>query len=108
MYKISSKQNSLDVFSRSRAALMGAATLFILLAHCYIRFDVISPDKWMITKAWNIANELFVGSVDIFVFLSGMSMFFSMKKDPSVKNFYKKRALRILPAYFNVASLWYI
>lgn len=96
------------LFSDTRNILMGFATVLVLLYHVYIRMDVISPDKWVITRSWQALTLLLYGSVDIFLFLSGMSLFYSFSKDSSLKSFYKKRAVRILPPYFIVASLWYI
>lgn len=46
-----------------------------------------------------------IGSVgvELFIFLSGISLFFSMKKDEKVKQFYKKRIKRIIPTYLTIA-----
>ena len=41
--------------------------------------------------------------VDIFLFLSGFSMYHSLKKNPSINHFYNRRLIRILPTYLLIA-----
>lgn len=49
------------------------------------------------TKIYNFA--LGSSGVEIFLFLSGMGLFYSMSGDPGLSRFYRKRLRRILPAY---------
>lgn len=54
---------------------------------------------------WSFFNRLTAigyGGVDIFFFLSGFGLFYSSLKKTSAIQFYKKRILRILPAYLLV------
>ena len=41
--------------------------------------------------------------VDIFLFLSGFSMYHSLSRNDNIVKFYRKRLLRILPAYLIIA-----
>ena len=49
------------------------------------------------TKIYNLA--LGSSGVEIFLFLSGMGLFYSLSGDPRLSEFYRKRLTRILPAY---------
>ena len=84
--------------SRYRGELMGAAMLFIMLFH-------VSLPR----------NDLFFGlrrmgniGVDMFLFLSGLGLWFSWMKKPSARHFFTKRYLRIYPAWLIMACLYYI
>jgi len=58
---------------------------------------------------WFPFNRLTVlgyGGVDLFFFLSGFGLFYSCSKDDSFLAFYRKRFLRVYPAFFVVLLLW--
>lgn len=44
----------------------------------------------------------------MFLFLSGIGLWYSWVKTPSFKQFYKRRLLRIFPAWLIMSSLYYI
>src|SRR5574344_1569224 len=46
--------------------------------------------------------------VDMFLFLSGIGLWFSWVKNPDVKRFFIRRYLRIYPAWLIIACLFYI
>ncbi|MDK7740766.1 acyltransferase family protein, partial [Veillonella nakazawae] len=46
--------------------------------------------------------------VDIFLFLSGMGLWFSWSKHPDTKDFYLRRWLRVYPTWLIMACLYYI
>lgn len=84
--------------SRYRGELMGAAIFFIVLFHAPLaRADAF----FGLRRCGNIG-------VDMFLFLSGIGLWFSWVKTPSFRLFYKRRLLRIFPAWLIVASLYYI
>ena len=84
--------------SRYRGELMGAAIFFIVLFHVGLpRNDTF----YGLCRCGNIG-------VDMFLFLSGIGLWFSWVKNPSVKQFYKRRLLRIFPAWLIMSSLYYI
>lgn len=92
------KDIELANISRFRGELMGAAMLFIILFHVGLpRTDLF----FGLRRCGNIG-------VDIFLFLSGVGLWFSWVKQPSTWSFYRRRLLRILPAWLIMASLYYI
>ena len=46
--------------------------------------------------------------VDIFLFLSGVGLWFSWVKTPDVRRFYRRRLLRIVPTWLVVATAFYL
>ena len=84
--------------SRYRGELMGAAIIFIVLFHAPLaRADAF----FGLRRCGNIG-------VDMFLFLSGIGLWYSWVKTPSFKQFYKRRLLRIFPAWLIMSSLYYI
>lgn len=81
--------------STYRDALMGLAILWIVLFHAEVTFPAwCRPLMWL--------KETGYGGVDIFLFLSGMGLYYSLQKNPSLSRFYRNRAVRILPTYWIV------
>ena len=80
------KDIELANISRFRGELMGAAMLFIILFHVGLP-----------------RTDLFFG-----LRRCGIGLWFSWVKQPSTWSFYRRRLLRILPAWLIMASLYYI
>lgn len=76
--------------STYRSELMGWAILWIMMLH--FTFNQIKPLGF-------IAQYGYAG-VEIFMFVSGYGLFFSLSKDHQIARFYKKRLLRIFPTYY--------
>ena len=55
----------------------------------------------------HIFHNMGIFGVDMFLMVSGLGIYYSMRKSKSIGDFYKKRAIRILPAYFLIAISWY-
>lgn len=92
------KDIELENISRYRGELMGVAMLFVILFHVGLPRD----DMFFgLRRMGNIG-------VDIFLFLSGMGLWFSWTKHPDTKDFYLRRWLRIYPAWLIMSSLYYI
>lgn len=84
--------------SRYRGELMGAAILFIILFHIPLpRSDMF----FGLRRCGNIG-------VDMFLFLSGIGLWYSWLKQPSFSNFYKRRLLRIFPTWLVISSIYYL
>ena len=80
--------NCLSLLSKHRSALMGFAILWIVLYHLPMGFR-------------NFIVNVGYGGVDIFLFLSGFGLFYSMSlNNYSTGQFYKKRLKRILPEFW--------
>lgn len=92
------KNIELANISRYRGELMGIAMIFIFLFH------IALPRSNMFFGLRRIGN---IG-VDMFLFLSGVGLWFSWMKHPSLKHFFKRRYLRVYPAWFIISCLYYI
>jgi len=88
----------LSNISKFRGELMGAAMLFIILFHVGL------PQSDAFYGLRRMGN---VG-VDMFLFLSGIGLWFSWTRTPSYRHFYLRRFIRVYPAWFIVACLYYI
>lgn len=75
--------------SRYRTQLMGLSILMIMVFHSYLGMN---------TNYMLIEIATFDIAVDFFAILSGLGVYFSFEKNDSIRLFYKKRLLRILPA----------
>ena len=82
--------------SRYRGELMGAAMLFIVLFHVDLpRYDLY----YGLRRCGNVG-------VDMFLFLSGIGLWYSWSKNTSLRQFFLNRYIRIYPAWLIVASLY--
>lgn len=89
-----------------RSELMGAAMLWVMLFHAYpFRFGLLPLDA--------VKQAGFAG-VDIFLLLSALGLYVSLERTGTrtkLLAFYRRRAVRVLPAYWLVVglySLWLI
>lgn len=80
---------ALQDISTCRSALMGFAMLWIVFYHFGFHAPVIS----------HFTRFGYTG-VDIFMFLSGFGLFYSLQKKQGLSNYFKKRVVRIFPSYF--------
>jgi peptidoglycan/LPS O-acetylase OafA/YrhL len=80
--------------STYRSELMGWSIVWILMLH--FGFYALKPLGF-------VAQYGYAG-VDIFFFVSGFGLFFSLDNKPSLLAFYRKRLVRIFPAYYIVGA----
>ncbi|MBQ9647480.1 MAG: acyltransferase [Oscillospiraceae bacterium] len=86
---------SYKVLSKYRSELMGVAMLWVM---CFHAFDLDLGSETLN----NLRADGF-GGVDIFILLSSMGLAMSLsRKEVDFERFMRRRALRILPAYFAV------
>ncbi|MDA3802070.1 acyltransferase [Lactobacillus delbrueckii] len=87
-------------FSRYRSSMFGLSIIGIMVFH---HFEHIRSAHLLLKSEqfW----DYYIGStvVDFFLFLSGMGLFYSLTKNDDICQFYKKRLVRILPAYLLVS-----
>jgi len=88
----------LSDLSRWRGELMGLAMIFVMLFHVWMPK---SNPMYGLVRCGNVG-------VDIFLMLSGIGLWFSWSKNPNLKRFFKRRFLRVYPAWLLIASLHYI
>ena len=84
--------------SRYRAEQMGAAMLFVILFH--VALDRGDP-FYGLRRCGNVG-------VDIFLFLSGVGLWYSWTKTPDMRQFYRRRLLRIVPTWLVCATAFYL
>lgn len=103
----SKKTYNLFQISEARNVLFGIATLWIgffhsknLLMSFYTSNPVINYLFHAIKGSGNVG-------VDMFLFLSGIGLYFSFVKDSRVLSFWKRRLIRILPTAFVIAACYY-
>ena len=83
----------LNLISKYRTTLMGIAVLWVILHHC----DCNAHCNLGFLYAFPLLNIGYSG-VDIFLFLSGFGIYYSLNKMPDVAKFLLKRFIRFLPA----------
>lgn len=88
----------LSNLSRYRGELMGAAMLFIVLFHV----SLSRTDPFFgLRRCGNVG-------VDMFLFLSGMGLWHSWVRTPSLRQFFVRRYARVYPVWLVMASAYYI
>ncbi len=98
---------SLSALSTTRDLLFGFATVWIILFHSYISFKIAMPNQPVLAEILGLIKEHGNKGVDMFLFMSGIGLYYSMSQNPRLRDFYKKRATRILPAVFIVSFIWF-
>ena len=84
--------------SHHRSELMGLAMIAIVLFH--VNVPRLSP----LYGLWRMGNM----GVDVFLFLSGVGLWYALTSNTSLKRFFTRRYLRIYPTWLLVASLYYV
>lgn len=95
--------NKWSVFSNERSALYGISILSIIIFHYFENLNASDFSVGLCSIGAVYLRIIGSVGVELFIFLSGISLFFSMKKDEKVKQFYKKRIKRIIPTYLTIA-----
>lgn len=89
---------NLGKISAYRGELMGFAILIVMLFH----MGVPRSSSWYgLVRMGNLG-------VDIFLFLSGMGLWYSWSKNPALRQFYFNRVIRIYPAWLIIAGYYFI
>ena len=95
------KRFSWGLLSEYRREIMGVACLWILWHHNFCAWpSVLEP----LRKLGNYGNA----GVDIFLFLSGVGLYFAYQKKTKLTDFYKRRYVRLLIPYFLIATPYWI
>ena len=92
------------LISKYRNSIMGVAAIIIVIMHYFVELypHLLPSAVETIIKRGNIGT-------DVFLFVSGMGLFFSMSKNNRPKDFYLKRIKRvILPTLFISLPYWLI
>lgn len=91
----------INQISKQRSFIYGVATLWIVIIHSpLLLFESIGA----VGKFLDFFCSQDVG-VDIFLFMSGISLYYSYSKDSNLKSFYLKRVLRLFPPAMLIALI---
>ncbi len=99
-----SVQDGFLLLNRYRGALMGFAALWIYILH---EWQTISGEHLRALWVETFIKRIGFCGVDIFLFLSGMGVVYSIAKSKNVFAFYGKRLKRIILPFVFVALLYY-
>lgn len=98
---------NLFTISEARNVIFGLATLWIGLFHSnYLTLELYTKNQFLIDVFKNFRGSGNIG-VDMFLFLSGVGLFFSFSKDSRVGSFWKKRLMRVVPSAFLIAVVYF-
>jgi len=92
---MSNLPTNLKEISTYRSELMGWSILWIMMLH--FTFNQIAPLGF-------VAQYGFAG-VEIFLFVSGLGLYYSLERDKDLGHFYKKRLFRIFPTYYIIGII---
>lgn len=102
------KTFDLAIVSKYRGPIYGFAILWVVLFHAW----AIDGVDYSFDQDWLLPFKLFIDTgnvgVDIFLLLSGICMYFSWHRNPSVRDYLVKRASRIfLPVLVIDGIYWF-
>ena len=93
--------NAYQRISRYKSQLMGIAILIVVYGHFFYYHSGLKDYTQL-----NITMWYTVGSVDIFMFLSGFGIYHSLSKNDNPLRFLQRRMSRLLPAYLPFIVLY--
>ncbi len=96
-----------SLLSKYRAQLFGISILSIMIFH-YFEDYLASGERQLLLFAKGYNTLLGSIGVEFFLFLSGMGMFFSLKKSDAIIPFYQKRLSRVMLPYAVYGLLFWI
>lgn len=98
-----------SLLSRYRSQLFGISIIGIMIFHYFE--NVLNMTKGGITREIAYITNQFFGSigVEVFLFLSGLGLYFSLSNRYNIEDFYKKRFVRILVPYLLYGCIiWFV
>lgn len=100
----------LSAISKYRRQIFGLTILEIIIFHYFetVLFHGSEVHRYLYLSAKLFLTLLGSIGVDVFLFLSGMGIFQSLKKDGNVLRFYRKRLLRVVLPYGIVGLAFWI
>ena len=91
------------MISRYRTEIMGYAILGVMLAH--IKTIGNYPDTIIAKAIGLVCYSVFTGG---FVFLSGLGLYSSLYKNNNIKDFLRKRVIRLLIPYILISTPYFV
>ena len=86
--------------SGCRDELKGIAILWVVFFHA------AAPGVNAFGNVLDTVQGIGYGGVDIFFFLMGYGLYYSLKKNPNVAYYWKRRLQRVLPSYLPLIICW--
>lgn len=84
------------LLSRYRNEIKGCAILWVVFFHARLGLEGLLYQ----------VQRIGYGGVDIFFFMSGFGLFYSLEKDADLGRYLKRRGERLLPAYLPFCLMW--
>ncbi|MCI6465883.1 MAG: acyltransferase [Faecalicatena sp.] len=104
MNKVKNHEITWKILSTYRSQIMGVAIIWIMLLHGMEAYPQIYKEFPLI----GFVMERGMIGVEMFLFVSGMGMFFSFTKNDNIKYFYFKRIDRVLIPYLLISLPFWI
>ena len=92
------------LLSKYKNELYGFSILWIMLFHGIITKNIALPKSINFLKKFLIYGNI---GVEVFLFLSGICLYFSLKKNDNIVNFYWKRIIRVFIPFLIIDGLWW-
>ena len=115
--KMNNNESGFDLgwISKYRDELFGISIIAIILFHYSVDFNsainkgTIGMEPFLLKSSIILDYFKWISSigVEIFIFLSGMGLYFSFSNNCKINAFYKKRYLRLLIPYIIVAAIFW-
>jgi len=84
------------MLSKHRNVLMGFAAIWIVCFHANLKTNIFLIDAFFSSGDYG---------VDIFVFLSGFGLSYSLARNPDFYNYFRRRMKRLLPGFYFISLL---
>lgn len=98
-----------SILSDTRNELFGFSIIGIIILHYFQDLEVYTQAPFLLRNLGNVWIRL-LGStgVDIFLFLSGMGLYFSHKKSWNLQRFFQRRFKRLLLPYIVFGTIYWL
>ena len=92
-----------ELFNKYRKQLMGFAIVWVMILHCYSKYLISLgvPVLSFVSEQGNLG-------VEIFLFLSGIGLYFSMSKNSDIIPFYWRRIKRVVIPWLIISCPYWI
>ena len=99
-----------DIFSKYRSELFGISIILIMMFHYFHTIiKAIEPGSTKFLISYIYCRVLSSVGVEVFLFLSGMGLYFSYTKNKDTGAFLRKRFIRVLIPYLIYGTvIWFI
>lgn len=94
------KYYNMNILSKNRSTIYGISIFLIVFCHSSLNFE----NFLLLKDIKSIGNF----GVDVFLLLSGISLYYSFEKNSSIKQFYSRRLKRVLLPTIIICVPYYI